>query len=50
VPIVLAYFGEWSYEEIGAHIGASANHVGVLLLRARRALRRALEDAAETRS
>ena len=42
LPVVLAYFEEASYDEIAARLGITRNHVGVLLLRARRALRRAL--------
>lgn len=43
LPIVLAYYGEWSYEQIAAELGITRNHVGVLLLRARQALRRLLD-------
>lgn len=42
VPLVLAYFNEWSYDTIAAELGITRNHVGVLLVRARRALRQAL--------
>ena len=42
LPLVLAYYNEWSYDEIAAELGITRNHVGVLLLRARRTLRRAL--------
>ncbi len=42
VPIVLAYFNDWSYDRIAAELGITRNHVGVLLLRGKRALRRAL--------
>jgi RNA polymerase sigma-70 factor (ECF subfamily) len=42
LPLVLAYYSEWSYEEIGAKLGITSNHVGVLLLRAKQSLRRAL--------
>jgi RNA polymerase sigma-70 factor (ECF subfamily) len=42
LPVVLAYFEEASYDEIAARLGITRNHVGVLLLRARRALRQAL--------
>ncbi|MGH9320383.1 MAG: RNA polymerase sigma factor [Vicinamibacteria bacterium] len=42
--VVLRYFAEMSYEEIGQVLGISANFVGVLLLRARRTLRQRLES------
>jgi RNA polymerase sigma-70 factor (ECF subfamily) len=42
LPIVLAYYSEWSYDEIAAELDVTRNHVGVLLLRARQLLRRAL--------
>lgn len=45
VPIVLAYYNESSYDEIAGALGITRNHVGVLLLRARRSLRRELESA-----
>jgi RNA polymerase sigma-70 factor (ECF subfamily) len=45
VPIVLAYYEQSSYDEIAAALGLTRNHVGVLLLRGRQALRRALESA-----
>jgi RNA polymerase sigma-70 factor (ECF subfamily) len=48
LPIVLAYYNEWSYEAIAAELGITRNHVGVLLLRARRSLRSML--AGEARS
>lgn len=44
VPVVLAYFEEASYDDIAARLGITRNHVGVLLLRARRALREALAE------
>jgi RNA polymerase sigma-70 factor (ECF subfamily) len=47
VPIVLAYYNESSYDEIAASLGISRNHVGVLLLRAKHALRRALAPSEE---
>jgi len=51
LPVVLAYFEEASYDEIAARLGITRNHVGVLLLRARRALRQALaEELAEQES
>lgn len=39
VPLVLAYFSEFSYDQIAAELGVSRNHVGVLLLRAKQHLR-----------
>jgi len=47
LPIVLAYYGEQSYDEIAATLGISRNHVGVLLLRGKQTLRRALAPAEE---
>jgi RNA polymerase sigma-70 factor (ECF subfamily) len=44
LPVVLAYFEEASYDEIAERLGITRNHVGVLLLRARRALRAALME------
>jgi RNA polymerase sigma-70 factor (ECF subfamily) len=45
LAVVLRYFAEMSYEEIGQVLGVSANFVGVLLLRARRTLRQRLEPS-----
>lgn len=45
VPIVLAYFEHLSYDEIAARLGITRNHVGVLLLRARRTLRLSLSHS-----
>lgn len=50
LPIVLAYYSEWSYDHIAAELGITRGHVGVLLLRARRALRRGLSAVAEEES
>ncbi len=47
LPIVLAYYSESSYDEIAAALGISRNHVGVLLLRGKQALRRTLAPSAE---
>lgn len=47
VPLVLAYYEDASYDEIAARLGLTRNHVGVLILRAKQALRRSL-TAAET--
>ena len=42
LPIVLAYYDEASYDDIAEVLGISRNHVGVLLLRGKQALRKAL--------
>lgn len=42
IPLVLAYYSESSYDDIAATLGITSNHVGVLLLRGRQALRREL--------
>ena len=42
VPLVLHYFTGLEYDAIGARLGLTPNHVGVLLFRARQELRRAL--------
>jgi len=47
LPIVLAYYHESNYDEIAAALGISRNHVGVLLLRGKQALRRALAPSEE---
>ena len=44
LPIVLAYYGEASYEEIAESLDITPNHVGVLLLRGRQRLRKLLEE------
>lgn len=48
LPVVLAYYSEASYDEIAATLGITRNHVGVLLLRAKHALRRTLTETEET--
>jgi RNA polymerase sigma-70 factor (ECF subfamily) len=45
VPLVLAYLDGASYDEIAATLGITRNHVGVLLLRAKQLLRKALAGA-----
>jgi RNA polymerase sigma-70 factor (ECF subfamily) len=45
VPLLLAYYNEASYDEIAASLGITRNHVGLLLLRGKRALRAALADS-----
>jgi len=47
LPILLAYYNEASYEEIAEALGISRNHVGVLLLRGKQALRKALAPSEE---
>jgi RNA polymerase sigma-70 factor, ECF subfamily len=47
VPIVLAYFDQFSYDEIAEQLKISRTHVGVLLLRAKQQLRTALAAAGE---
>jgi RNA polymerase sigma-70 factor (ECF subfamily) len=47
LPIVLAYYEELSYDEIAASLSISRTHVGVLLLRGKQALRRALTPSEE---
>ncbi len=42
LAVVLRYYADMSYEEIGFALGISPNFVGVLLLRARRAMRKSL--------
>jgi len=49
VVIVLAYYSEASYDEIAASLGITRNHVGVLLLRAKQLLRRALASTEESK-
>ena len=47
LPLVLAYYGELSYADIADTLDISSNHVGVLLLRARKTLRAALAESIE---
>jgi RNA polymerase sigma-70 factor (ECF subfamily) len=42
LAIVLRYYTDMSYEDIGTALGISPNFVGVLLLRARRTMRKSL--------
>ncbi|MGB7215051.1 MAG: sigma-70 family RNA polymerase sigma factor, partial [Gammaproteobacteria bacterium] len=44
IPLVLAYYQEAGYDEIAAALGITRNHVGVLILRAKQALRRRLAE------
>jgi RNA polymerase sigma factor (sigma-70 family) len=41
-PLALRYYGDLSYEEIGRQLALKPVHVGILLLRAKQELRRAL--------
>lgn len=43
LALVLRYYSEMSYDEIGSVLGISSNFVGVLLFRARRRMRAQLE-------
>jgi len=47
LPIVLAYYGDASYDEIANTLGITANHVGVLLLRGKQRLRSDLAELNE---
>lgn len=47
LPIVLVYYDEASYDDIAEVLGISRNHVGVLLLRGKQALRKALARSQE---
>jgi len=42
LPLVLRYYGELSYEEIGEQLGLQRNYVATLLFRAKQELRRKL--------
>ena len=42
VPLVLRYYTELSYDEIGQQLGVPRNHVGTLIFRAKQELRRKL--------
>jgi len=42
VPLVLRYYGELSYDEIGQELGLERNYVAALLFRAKQELRRKL--------
>jgi len=46
VPLMLAYFNGSSYDEIAAALDITRTHVGVLLLRAKKELRRSLAGSA----
>lgn len=47
IPLVLAYYGESSYEDIATTLGISRNHVGVLILRGKQQLRSLLREVEE---
>lgn len=42
VPLVLAYYNEMSYDEIGATLGLARNHVATLIFRGKQQLRHKL--------
>src|SRR5262249_27933834 len=42
VPLVLAYYNEMSYDEIGAALGLGRNNVATLIFRAKQQLRQKL--------
>jgi RNA polymerase sigma-70 factor (ECF subfamily) len=42
VPLVLRYYSELSYDEIGQQVGLQKNHVAALIFRAKQELRRKL--------
>jgi RNA polymerase sigma-70 factor, ECF subfamily len=42
VPLVLRYYGELTYDEIGQELGLERNHVATLIFRAKQELRRRL--------
>lgn len=50
VPLVLAYYNDSSYDEIAAALGVTRTHAGVLVHRAKQALRRALAGEQEQQS
>lgn len=45
VPLVLVYYNQLSYDEVAKQLSISVSHVGVLLLRAKKQVRAALEAA-----
>ena len=42
VPLVLRYYSELSYDEIGKQLGLQRNHVAALIFRGKQELRRKL--------
>ncbi len=48
VPLILAYFNGYSYDEIADDLSITRNHVGVLLLRAKQQLRQSLDEKGVT--
>ena len=44
LPLVLRYYSELSYDEIGRQLGLQRNHVAVLIFRAKQELRRKLAN------
>ena len=47
IPLVLAYHGDSSYDDIATTLGVTRNHVGVLILRGKRQLRQLLSGVDE---
>lgn len=47
IPLVLAFYFDASYDDIAATLGITRNHVGVLILRGKQALRRELAGAGQ---
>jgi RNA polymerase sigma-70 factor, ECF subfamily len=47
VPLVLRYYSELSYDEIGQQLGLQRNHVATLIFRAKRELRRELAQGSK---
>jgi RNA polymerase sigma-70 factor (ECF subfamily) len=46
LPLVLAYYGDASYDDVAAALGITRTHVGTLICRAKQTLRRALQKDA----
>ena len=44
IPLVMRYEGELSYDQIAATMGLKRNHVATLIFRAKRELRKALQN------
>jgi len=47
VPLVMRYYSELSYDEIGQQLGLQKNHVAALIFRAKQELRRKLAHGSE---
>jgi RNA polymerase sigma-70 factor (ECF subfamily) len=50
LPLLLAYYGGSSYDEIAASLGLTRTHVGALICRGKQALRVALQTLEENRT